>query len=73
MHSSICSVVVAEPLTAAKPLTAAEPLTVAEPVTVAEPLTVLDALEHILSHAQCDEDDGQLIQLLISGIARSAL
>ena len=37
MHSSLSSVVVAEPHT------------VAEPLTVAEPVTVLDVLEHMFA------------------------
>ena len=76
MRSSVCSVVMAEtvtaaePLTVAEPATAAEPLTMAEPLTVAEPHTVLDALEHMLtrarshssmlSRAQRDEYDGSI-------------
>ena len=45
MHSSICSVVVAEPLTVAELLTVTEPVTVAELATVTKLVTVLDALE----------------------------
>ena len=69
MRSSMCSVVVAEPLTVAEPRTVAEPLTVPEPLTVAEPVAVLDALKHMFASCsmhsttlrtrpQRDEDDG---------------
>ena len=45
----------------AEPVTVAEPVTLAEPVTVAESVTVLDALEHMLSHAQSHSTTSEAI------------